>query len=47
MTAKEIQKIVKENQITVFVVSPKGFSKQLQDITKALAGLKHGRNLQA
>jgi archaellum biogenesis ATPase FlaH len=35
-----IAAIIKSNQIIVFVVSPKDFSKRLQDITKTLAGQK-------
>lgn len=35
-----ISATIKSNQIIVFVVSPKDFSKQLQDITKAMAETK-------
>ena len=38
----DITDTIRKNQIIVFVVSPKGFSKQLQNITKSLAGQKKG-----
>ena len=36
----DIGSIVKDNQISVFVISPNAYSKNMQDISRAVIGLK-------